>query len=248
MTWKGPTQLHYCSEDFLYELMKEESLHYLRLGDGSLKAVLTKAVETGRAYRKFLKEYPAVMGEPLERYYLLRRATGKLDLPMLDDLLFGGSWREANWGAWLAALAPQKEYIELLERRKPTLTHGQKLINLALASCGKDLPDELTEHFGLLQEVRAMLDELPQVHTPMRLSLNDGNVLRGEIELVKKTYKSGRLEEASYFAKQGILGYYLQSYKEWIRLGAPSLSEWLQKHPAPLSRLRKRPTDWWKIW
>lgn len=251
MNWEPPSQLYYWSVDCLYELMKEENMHYLHLGDGGLKGVLLKTEKDGRSYRKFIKDYPEVRCESLERYYLLRRATGKLDLRMLNDLLFGGSWREANWGAWLAALAPQEEYIESLERQKQTVKHGTKVVNLALASCGGSLPSDLSEHFDLLSRIRDLLCELPQIRTPMRLVLGD-EVPKSEIAVVKKAYQLDGLTSARHLARKGVLGYYSMSYKEWLTAGAPLLQEWLEKNPAPLfvplQKENKQPKAWWKLW
>jgi hypothetical protein len=251
MTGVEPPRLHYWPEDCLYELMKSESMHYLELSNGGLKRVLLKTEKAGEDYRKFLKDYPEVMCESLDRYYLLRRATGRLCVSMLNDLLFGGSWREANWGAWLAALSPQPEFIALLEKRKPTLPHGTNIVDLALASCGAELPSDLNEYFDLLQKIRIKLEELPHIRTPMRIILKDEEKFKVEVEAVKSAYRSKGLSAARDIAKQGVLGYYSLNYKEWLKQGAPSLDEWLKKQPAPLfvsARESNRLKPWWEIW
>ncbi|MBC3907157.1 hypothetical protein [Undibacterium umbellatum] len=231
MTQKSMFEIHYWPPDCLDELMREVSMHYLQLSNGGLKGVLLSTRATGREYRKFLPMYPEVMCEPLERFYLLRRAIGKLNIDMLDDLLFCAGWRESNWGSWLAALAPQAEYIKLLEKRRPTLPHGTKVIDLALASCGSELRVDLIEHFDLLQDVREMLNTLPPIKLPMRFSLASEEMFNQEVDAVRATLRAFGLDAANDLGKMGILGYYGQSYKVWFERGAPSLADWLDKYP-----------------
>lgn len=84
-------------------------------------AWLRAVCANGRAYGKFLRQYPDVLCEPLDLLYLCRRASCTLGVALLQYLLFSYSWREANWGAWLAALAPDPAYAAHLEARKPQL-------------------------------------------------------------------------------------------------------------------------------
>ena len=243
---------HYWPPDSLYELAKEESMFYLQLSNGNFEGLLSRTVSSGKEYRKFLKLYPEVMCEPLERYYLLRRATGKLDVHMVQDLLFTGSWREANWGTWLAAIAPQPEYIELLEKRRLTLPHGTKLIDLAIASCAAELPQHLESHLQLLQSIQEMLNKLPEIKTPMRLWLHDQKSYASEIETARSLLHNGNIKAGLELTKKGLLGYYGQSYKSWLNSGAPLAPE-NSKFKAsllPAGTFEKSGTHkpWWKLW
>lgn len=80
---------------------------YLRLGNGRILGLLQSMKVTGEGYRKYFDYYPAVLCEPLELFYCCRRGMCSLNDELLQDLLFSFGWREANWGAWLSALAPR---------------------------------------------------------------------------------------------------------------------------------------------
>lgn len=214
---------HYWQSDCYLELSREDSGFYLKLGNRGLLGVLRAMESSGRNYQKFLSQFPEVVCEPLERYYLARNAMGKLDVDMLKDLLFASGWRVANWGAWLAALAPDPAYVEHLTQRRATLPHGTDVIDLAKASCGAELPSEFEEHFALLTEVRKMLAELPSVRLPMRLHPSEDQQRLSQLEaaVVGRVYHSQGLDAARDQMSKGVLGYYGLSYKEWLKKGAP---------------------------
>ncbi len=67
---------------------------------------------------------------------IFRRAACTLDEELLQDYLFSYGWREANWGTWLAALAPSNVYATHLQTRRATLPHGSVVMDLSIASCG----------------------------------------------------------------------------------------------------------------
>ena len=245
---------HYWLEDYFAELMREESMFYLKLGNGGLLGVLQTMESSGRNYRKFLAQYPDVLCEPLERYYLSRSAIGKLDVHMVKDLLFAGSWREANWGAWLVALAPNPVYREYLELRRPSLSRGTRVNDLAMASCGAELPAELEMHFDLLTKIREMLAELPSVRRPMRLNPDEvqERAWRQETEAARRVYRSEGEQALRERLSKGVIGYYGLSYKEWLARGAPPLPERAEVTQicAAASSAGKAPAanPWWKIW
>ena len=247
---------HYWLEDYCVELMREESMFHLKLGNGGLLGVLETMESSGRYYRKFLAQFPDVMCEPLERYYLSRTAIGKLDVHMLKDLLFAGSWREANWGAWLAALAPNPAYREYLVLRRPSLAHGTRVIDLAMASCGAELPAGLEIHFDLLIKIREMLVELPSLRLPMRRYPDEGQecASQQEAELAREIYRSDGEQALRERLSKGTIGYYGLSYKEWLSRGAPPLPKHAEVSRVvfttgpPVATSQLTPCPWWKIW
>lgn len=221
---------HYWPSDCCSELIRQDSAFYLKLSNEGLLRALAAMESSGRHYRKFLGQFPEVLCEPLERFYLSRTAIAKLDVDMLKDLLFASSWREANWGAWLAALAPNPAYLEHLELRRPTLPHGTRVIDLAKSSCGGSMPSELQEHLDLLAKIREMLAQLPSIRLPLRLYPNDDQqrLWQMEAQVVARVYRSNGLHLAKDQMLKGFIGYYGQSYKEWLvngALPAPSTSE-----------------------
>ena len=220
--------------------MRGEPLNYLDLSNGRLLGLLRRMECNGRLYRKFLPMYPQVCCEPLESFYLCRKNTNAFDLHLLQDFLFAYSWREANWGAWIAALAPKPEYVDHLRLRRSTLPHGTWVIDLALAACGEALPHELKDHHRLWQSIMSMLDELPSAHVPLRLEPGPEiqEQWREEAALLKSAYREGGLPAANERMKQGLLGYYAMDHAEWQRKGAAPVPlrkrqiwswNWLQK-------------------
>ncbi len=172
---------------------------------------------------------------------------------MLRDLLFAWGWREANWGAWLAALAPNVAYQELLIQRRPTLPHGTTVIDLALASSGAELAPVLEGHFALLLGIRELLEEIPATRLPLRPYPNIEQEQRFNIENeeIRSIYHGEGLASANERMRQGIHGYYGQSHRNWLESGAPPPpAGWtIVSTPAtgPIApQSEHRP--WWKLW
>lgn len=192
---------------------------YLRLADQHILKWLEALCADGRAYGKFLPQYPAVMCEPLDTLYVCRRASCTLDEELLQDLLSCFSWREASWGAWLAALAPSPAYAAHLEVRKPGLPHGSVVIGLALAACGAmAVPAALGRHSELLGTLRAQIEELPRVTSPMRLhpTAEQEMALRVETDLVREAYRRGG-RAAAQEALSRLSSCYRQGHTAWVR-------------------------------
>ncbi|ROR02872.1 hypothetical protein EDF72_2019 [Delftia acidovorans] len=91
----------------------------LQISNGGILRLLKTIHHGGSTYRKFLSLYPEVRCEPLDSLYFLRTSLNAFDRSLLHDLLFCYGWRESNWGALLAALAPAPEYRAMLEDRRP---------------------------------------------------------------------------------------------------------------------------------
>ncbi|MBI3229100.1 MAG: hypothetical protein HYZ45_02615 [Burkholderiales bacterium] len=152
------------------------------------------------------------------------------------DLLFSYSWREANVGALLAALAAPADCLEILRQVKPRLPHGTKVVALALASCGDTLPEELTEHFQLLQEIRAMLAEIP--HEPLPLRRNYSVEQEREFNRIGPTLRQRHPKISESELPQVIqeIGYgeFMLSHKEWL----------MQTHPGNMYCRLTRHLQW----
>ena len=112
---------HYHPTDSLHLLYRMHGMFYLQLSDGRLLRHLEALCTPGRVYGKFLAQYADVVCEPLDLFYVCRRASCTLDEELLQDLLFSFTWREAHWGAWLAALAPMPPYAQHILRCRPLL-------------------------------------------------------------------------------------------------------------------------------
>jgi len=228
---------HYLPADLWFDLAHETQMFYLRLSNGDsssrLLGLLKEKHYDGITYGKFLNSYPHIMCEHLESYYRWQNATAKLDKNMMHDLLLRvGNWRIANWGAWLAALSPQAEYIELLDQTRPHLPYGTDIIDLAKAACGTELPAHLTEHAKLLHDIRQLLSELPKTRLPLRLNINDEikNQLDAEVERIRFILRTQGEQAALFEKSQCTLGYYQLNYKQWLHRGAPTLSEFFRQN------------------
>ncbi|RZI41153.1 hypothetical protein EGT07_18865 [Herbaspirillum sp. HC18] len=147
-----------------------------------------------------------------------------LDAKLLHDLLFAFSWREANWAAWLASLCPQSDWVQFLREKRPSLSHGTEVIDLALASCGEPVSGHLDEQLGSLREIRNMLNELPEHPYLMRLSPTEEQEqqFNAEVEAVRKAYGTGGLTAARPLLQTGLIRYYGMSRREWLKVSAPN--------------------------
>jgi len=209
---------YYFQVDSLHALSRAEPAIYLRLGNGRVGGLLATMKSSGRAYGKYLAQYPAVICEPLDFHYICRRAATQLNERLLQDLLFAYSWREANWGAWLAALAPDRMFVAYLSERRANLPHGTQVIDLALAACEETVPRDLAEPYADLLEVRLMLQEIPVEPPPMRIAPSSETEIAYTLECdaVRAAYRSGGLAGARQLLEQGLLRYYGLTYREWL--------------------------------
>lgn len=194
----------------------------LQISNGGILRLLKTIHHGGSTYRKFLSLYPEVRCEPLDSLYFLRTSLNAFDRSLLHDLLFCYGWRESNWGALLAALAPAPEYRAMLEDRRPSLPYASRIVDLALAACGHPVPEQLVEHQHLLISIRSMLDELPAARIPLRPSLNaamESQYIR-EVEHIRNIYRMHGTDAAKKQMTQGAIGYYGMSHKLWVANGA----------------------------
>lgn len=234
---------HYYQVDALYLLGKGEPMFYLSLSGRGVYGVLKNMKIHARGYQKFVAAYPSVCCEPLNSFYLFRKASGMLDEELLCDLLFSYGWQEANWGAWLAALAPHPVYAAHLERRLPTLPHGQPVLRLALAACGQPIPLEHSDAYAMLEEVRETLNRLPAQSPPLRRNptAEQEQEYNRHSLLIRAAYRSGGFEAAYPLMSHGVMGYYHMSHAEWLAAGTPEAPEVPELPPVPRVRqLRHR--------
>jgi len=208
---------HYWATDSLHLLARAEGF-YLQLSNKNLIGRLRSLRANSRQYEKYLAQYPVVLCAPLDFLYLFRRAACTLDEDLLQDLLFSYGWREANWGAWLAALAPSQRYVRHLSRRRPTLPHGEVIVDLAQASCsGSSVSAHLSEHWALLGEIRDLLAQLPRIVSPLRVgpTLDEETVLMSEVDGVRAAYKAGGEIAARTAMRQRHLSHYFRGHLDW---------------------------------
>jgi hypothetical protein len=212
---------YYYSVDSLHALVRAEPMIYLRLSNRRVGGLLSEMRARGTTYGKFLAQYPAVICEPLDFHYICRRAAAQLNVRLLQDLLFAYGWREANWGAWLAALAPNQEFVAYLAERRPNLLHGTQVIDLALAACGEPLAIDLEKAYADLVEVVFMLKKMPIECLPMRIfpSPEVEKAYNQECEALRAAYRSGGVDLAAEHLGQGLLRHYGLTYKEWLGEG-----------------------------
>lgn len=199
----------------------------MQLSNGGILRLLQSMQQAGSWYGKFLEHYPSVLCEPLEVFYRCRRGMCSLDDELLQDLLFSFSWREANWGAWLSALAPRASYLPYLQQRAASLPYGTKVINLALAACGDPLNKEVEVHYPLMQDVVGMLNKLPVIKCPMRRSLTEEEQteFNSGVERIREMYRAGGIAAAKLYIKMSPLNYYLMSHDDWLKAGAPARTD-----------------------
>ncbi|HEX8613763.1 MAG TPA: hypothetical protein VF800_21000 [Telluria sp.] len=228
---------HYHPDDAVHLLFQAGSAFYLSLSNKGVCRVVERLHIAARSYQKFVSAYPDVCCEPLAPFYLYRKATGMLDEHLLCDLLFSHGWREANWGAWLAALAPQPVYAAHLARCMPTLPYGTTVLQLALGACGEALPQELEACSAVLDEVRETLARLPARPSPLRRhpTHEQLNAMKREHVIVRAAYRAGGYEAAKHLLGQGMTGYFAMTHQQWLAAGAPGA-------PAipPMPRLRHK--------
>ncbi len=209
---------YYWPADGLHLLNRADGSFHLRLSNKSFLACLQSLRASAQGYEKYLSQYPSVLCAPLDLLYLIRRAACTLDEALLQDLLFSYSWREANWGAWLAALAPNRGYVEHLRRRRPTLPYGAIVVDLASAACGGDqVSTEYAEHWMLLCELRELLGQLPRVVSPLRIgpTIEEEAQMKSEMEVVRAAYRQGGATAARKAMGQKHLSHYLRGHLEW---------------------------------
>jgi hypothetical protein len=201
-------------------LSKADGPFYLQLANQNILGRLKSLKSSVLGYEKYLHQYPETLCAPLDLLYVFRRASCTLDEELLQDYLFSYGWREANWGAWLAALAPRKVYEAHLQNRRPTLPHGSVAIDLAIASCGEgNAPPELAEHWTLLCEIRDLVAQLPCVSSPLRLAptVEEEKMLSAELEFVRSAYRNGGEINAKVAMQQKYLSYYYRGHLEWAK-------------------------------
>lgn len=249
------------------ELMASIPWSPVTLSDDRIQGKISLLVRDGTNYRKYLRLFPEVMCEPLELFYILRRATGLLNLPIAQDLLSTHGWRGANYGALLTLLAPRPEYLPLLIEAESQWKYARPGIHLAMAACGGCslvAPELLKSHAHVIS-IREMLDELPSVSLPARPPWTDAldRQARKETAVIRAVYRARGLEAARALMKKGATGYLGLRYAEWIRLGCPEPPdiEDAPQEQAPLAEERtieqtppSPPADpvakksWWKLW
>jgi hypothetical protein len=211
---------HYWPADSLHLFSKADGSFYLQLANQNILRRMKSLRSGAQGYEKYLPHYPTTLCEPLDLFYLFRRAACTLDEDLLQDYLFSYGWREANWGSWLASLSPNKAYIKHLQNRKPTLPNGSVVIELAIASCGAgSAPAGLTEHWALLSDLRGLTSEIPRIVSPLRLAptIDEEKMLNTEIESVRDSYKYGSVTSAKAKMQQPYLSYYSRPHLRWAK-------------------------------
>ena len=204
---------HYYEND-IAELMR--GVPYIALSNDGLLDLLKKTAATGKAYAEYLPQYPAVRVEPLDFLYQCRHNVDALDEHLLNDLL-QATWREANWGAWLALLSPRPEYAALLLKVRGRHPHGTDILALAIAAHGWSVPPALTGYWGWALRIRNMVDALqPQTRT-LRTNPTPEQLVayRAEVESVWAAYKTGGASLALPLTQKGLLGHYREDYWSW---------------------------------
>jgi hypothetical protein len=217
---KSDRRPHYWPEDSLHLFGKADGPFYLQLANQNILRRMKSLRSGAQGYEKYLHQYPATLCEPLDLFYVFRRAACTLDEELLQDYLFSYSWREANWGTWLAALVPSNGYVTHLQNRRQTLPHGSVVIDLAIASCGAGcVPVGLGVHWALLGEIRDLISQLPRIASPLRLAptIEDERSLCAEIESLRTSYKSGGEAATKAAMQQTYLGYYFRPHLEWAK-------------------------------
>lgn len=213
---------HFHAGDSLHLLYRMDGMFYLQLSDKRLLACLKTLCGSGRTYAEVLRQYPGVACQPLDPFYLCRRASCTLNEDLLQDLLFSFSWREANWGAWLAALQPRSAYAKHIRRRRPQLPYGQEVTGLALAACGAaNLTAGQAEQWELLQQLRTHLALLPPLISPMRFSptVEQEAAMRADVDAVRQAYRQGGAFAARQVLDQTPFRHWLQDHVAWARSG-----------------------------
>jgi len=197
---------------------------YISISNGGLLGLLHRTENAASSYRKFLAKFPEILCEPLEFLYQCRIGVDTLNVELLSDFLFTSSWREANWGAWLAMLSPRHEYRALLRSKRESLPHGTDIIDLAVASVDGGAPERLQRHFESSLRLRDLLSDVQPMQVPLRLWPTEAQEAQFncEVELIREAYRTHGHDAASHRMRQGIVGYYGESYRTWVGRGAPA--------------------------
>ena len=212
----------YYSENDIYALMQRAP--YLRLSNKGLNSLLKETLAGGDAYGQYFAQYPAGRIKPLDFLYQCRYNLDALDEHLLRDLL-QATWREANWGAWLALLAPRPEYEALLLEIRGRHPYGQDILELAIAAHSGVVPAHLGEQHSSALRVRTMVESLQR--QPRALRKNPGpsqqDAYQAELDAVRAAYRSGGAASALPLTRKGLLGYYGEDYWAWAaRQSAPN--------------------------
>lgn len=197
---------------------------YIDISNRRLLGLLQKTENTANSYRKLLARFPEILCESLEFLYQCRIGVDALNVELLSDYLFASSWREANWGAWLAMLSPQHDYRAPLLSKRESLPNGTDIIDLAVASIDGTTPVRLQRHFESSMRLRGLLAEIKPMQVRLRLWPTEAQEaeFNREVELIRAAYRLHGLDAALLQMRQGIVGYYGQSYRTWVERGAPT--------------------------
>lgn len=200
---------------------------YLQISDRSLQGLISRTERDGQNYQKFLPLYPAVCCEYLEFHYHCRRALDMLDQYLLEDLLFSFSWREANWGAWLAMLGPQVGFADLILKKQAEMPDSQLIIALAFAANGGEIAPALTKLHQRAENLRQLMQLMPSQRLPLRpnFTLRQDELANQEIKQIRGVFRQYGFDKARARMQEGLVGYFMLSHREWLARGAPPASD-----------------------
>lgn len=211
--------LHFWPHDTAFELISVGVPQVMKFRNGSINRFLQDTLDRSDGYEKYLTQYPSVKCEPLNNFYLWKQASAKLNPSMLEDLLFGATWREAVWGVWLAALAPSIEFVAPLIAKRPSLPHSSDLVDMATTTCQGRTAPVGNETFSALLKIRQRVQIVDCPQLPLR-EFPRASTLRREIEQLNLVMRSRGAQEAHKLLSKGRLGFYRQHYLKWIAEGA----------------------------
>ncbi len=120
-------------------------------------------------------------------------------------------------------LSPRQAYRALLLCKRESLPHGTDIIDLAVASVDDGAPENLKQHFESTLRLRDLLSQVQPMQVPLRLCPTEAQETQFncEVELIREAYRVQGRDAALHLMRQGIVGYYGESYRVWVGRGAP---------------------------
>jgi len=211
------SSIRYYREDVAYFVRTSP---YLQLATPSaaerfLSLQLSAAADCGAD----LAQYPRILSEPLDFFYQCLRSLGALDVPFLQALLTDHDWRGAVWGAWLALLELDPDFVPTLTAASNRWPQNDWLVQCALATIqGAAAPPESETVVQLAAQYRALLRGIARPVTRIRSEPTPQQSAQMDAERasIRAAYAQGGADAARLALRGSLAELYSQDYPTWI--------------------------------
>jgi hypothetical protein len=186
---------------------------------------LRRQVSLAEECRSGLADYPRVRVEPLEFFYTCLRSLGALRPVLLEAFVRDGTWRGVVWGAWLAILEPDAQFLPILGGVRGIWPHNDWLVQCAVAAIRTEgAPPAHQPVLELGARCRELLRGVKRPVTPLRSEPTDDQLtlMNRERELVRSAYASGGAAAARAVLPGTLLEFYGADHASWAARGYPA--------------------------